>query len=41
MSDNTRHAAVDIDRIADDMKCEEINPSGVGMLRLGILRLAA
>jgi len=33
-------AAIDVDRIADDMKCEEINPSSSGMLRLGILRLA-
>jgi hypothetical protein len=26
MSANTRHAAIDIDQIADDMKCEELNP---------------
>ncbi len=31
-------AAIDVDRIADDMKCEEINPSSSGMLRLGILK---
>jgi hypothetical protein len=41
MSANTRHAAIDIDRIADDVKCEEIDPSGSGMLRLGILWFTA